>query len=58
MPHTYCTNLVHCVFSTTGRSDLISDDMCERLFAHLFGIGKNLGIEILALGARPTMFTF
>lgn len=58
MPHTFCTNLVHWVFSTKGRSDLISDDMCERLFAYLFGIGKNLGIEILALGVQPIMFTF
>jgi len=50
MPHTYCTNLIHCVFSTKGRHDLIADDLRERLFAYLFGISKNLGIEILALG--------
>ena len=46
MPHTYCTNLVHCVFSTKGRSDLIAEDLREDLFAYLFGIAKNLGIEI------------
>jgi len=50
MPHTYCTNLVHCVFSTKGRSDFISDEIREHLFAYMFGISKNLGIETLALG--------
>jgi len=50
MPHSYCTNLVHCVFSTKGRSDLISDGIRDRLYAYLYGIAKNLGIEILALG--------
>jgi len=50
MSHTYCTNLVHCVFSTKGRADLIPDSVRERLYAYLFGIAKNVGIEILALG--------
>jgi len=58
MPHTYCTNLIHCVFSTKGRHDLIADDLRERLFAYLFGISKNLGIEILAWAARPIMCIF
>ena len=50
MPHTYCTNLVHCVFSTKNRANLIGDEIRERLFAYIFGIGKNLPLEILALG--------
>jgi len=50
MSHTYCTNLVHCVFSTKGRLNSIPADLQEHLYAYLFGIGKNLGIEILALG--------
>jgi len=50
MSHTYCTNLVHCVFSTKMRKDLINDDIRERLFAYILGIAKNLKIEILALG--------
>jgi REP element-mobilizing transposase RayT len=50
MPHTYCTNLVHCVFSTKARSNSITEDIRERLFAYLFGIAKNQKIEILALG--------
>jgi putative transposase len=50
LPHTYCTNLVHCVFSTKMRSDSICDEVRERLFAYVFGIAKNLRIEILAIG--------
>jgi putative transposase len=50
MPHTYCTNLIHCVFSTKERVDSIAEDVCERLFAYMLGIAKHLDIEILALG--------
>ena len=50
MPHTYCTNLIHCVFSTKERVDSIAQDVRERLFAYMLGIAKNLDIEILALG--------
>jgi REP element-mobilizing transposase RayT len=50
MSHTYCTNLVHCVFSTKMRTDLIGDDLREHLFAYIFGIAKNLRVEILAAG--------
>jgi putative transposase len=50
VPHTYSTNLVHCVFSTKGRADLISADLEVRLHAYMFGTAKNLDIEILALG--------
>lgn len=48
--HTYSSNLVHCVFSTKGRGDLIAADIRERLYAYVFGIGKNVGIRILAVG--------
>lgn len=50
MPHTYCTNLIHCVFSTKERTNSIADNIREQLFAYLFGIAKNLHVEILALG--------
>jgi REP element-mobilizing transposase RayT len=50
MSHTYCTNLVHCVFSTKQRANSIPDEIREQLFAYIFGIAKNLHIEILALG--------
>lgn len=50
MPHTYCTNLVHSVFSTKNRADTIRDEIREHLFAYIFGIAKNLRFKILALG--------
>jgi len=50
MSHTYCTNLIHCVFSTKERADLIPDNLRESMFAYMFGIAKNLQFEILALG--------
>ena len=50
MPHTYCTNLIHCVFSTKQRRDSISDEVREPLFAYMWGIAKNLNIEMPALG--------
>jgi REP element-mobilizing transposase RayT len=50
MSHTYCTNLVHCVFSTKERAASIREDVREQLYAYVFGIAKNIGIDILALG--------
>jgi len=50
MSHTYSTNLIHCVFSTKGRIDSISDAIREKLYAYLFGTAKNLGLEIMAVG--------
>jgi putative transposase len=50
LSHTYSNNLVHCVFSTKNRIDAISSQLQEPLYAYVFGIGNNLGIEILALG--------
>jgi len=48
--HTYCTNLVHCVCSTKERADWIAEELQEPLYAYMFGIARNLGLEILALG--------
>ena len=50
MPHTYCTNLIHCVFSTKERDNSIADNIREPLFAYTFGIAKNIHVEILAIG--------
>lgn len=50
MPHTYSTNLVHCVFTTKGRIDSIPNDIRGHLYAYVFGIARNLGLEILAMG--------
>ena len=50
MAHSYSSNLVHCVFSTKGRVNLISDQRQEHLYTYLFGIAKKLKVEILAIG--------
>src|SRR5439155_26992716 len=50
MAHSYSSNLVHCVFSTKGRVNLISDQRHEQLYTYLFGIAKELKVEILAIG--------
>jgi REP element-mobilizing transposase RayT len=38
------------VFSTKDRANIIPADSQESLYAYILGIGKNLGLEILALG--------
>jgi len=48
MAHTLSRNLVHCVFSTEGRIDLIPDP--ERLRQYLCGIARAQEISILAIG--------
>lgn len=50
MSHTYCSNLVHCVFGTKHRVNSISENIRGSLHAYLFGIARNLDVEILALG--------
>ena len=50
MAHSYSSDLVHYVFSTEGRVNLISDQRQEHLYTYLFGIAKKLKVEILAIG--------
>ena len=50
MSHSYSNNVVHCVFSTRNRIDLIPEQKQELLYAYLYGIAKNLRIEMLAAG--------
>jgi putative transposase len=50
VPQTYGANFLHCVFSTKDRKDLITPELRPKLWAYLFGIAKNLGIELLAVG--------
>lgn len=42
MSHSYSNNVVHCVFSTKNRLDLIPEQKQEQLHAYLYGIAKNL----------------
>jgi len=50
MAHTYSQNLVHCVFSTKERKPLIRPERQEQLWAYLFGIAKNEGLNLIATG--------
>ena len=50
MAHKYPNILIHCVFSTKERKNLIPDEMIPRLSKYFAGIGRNLGIPVLAAG--------
>ena len=48
MPHSFASNLIHCVFSTKGREPMIAAGLQEKLWAYLTGTGKHLGYALLA----------
>ncbi len=48
MAHTHTCNLVHCVFSTKGRSDLIPDP--PRWWQYVGGIARQKQVLLLAAG--------
>ena len=50
MSHTYPNILVHCVFSTKCRRDLIPDELVNKLGRYFVGIGKNHNIPVLCAG--------
>jgi putative transposase len=50
MAHKYPNILIHCVFSTKERRNLIPDEMIPRLGKYFAGIGRNHGIPVLAAG--------
>jgi putative transposase len=50
MSHSYCTNLIHCVFSTKDRQPSIPENMLEKMWAYLSGIAENHRIATLAIG--------
>ena len=51
MAHTHICNLVHCVFSTKERRDLIPDP--TELCRYMTGVAKAKGMVLLAAGATP-----
>jgi REP element-mobilizing transposase RayT len=51
MAHKYPNILIHYVFSTKGRKNLIPDNLIPRLCKYFAGIGRNHGIPVLAAGA-------
>ncbi len=50
MGHSYCTNFVHCVFSTKDRRESIPSELQEKLWAYVRGIAKNEEVPLLAIG--------
>lgn len=50
MSHSYCANLVHCVFSTKNRVPSIPPEFQEQLWAYLAGIARNHHMPLLAVG--------
>ena len=48
MGHTYATNLLHCVFSTKERRNVLSPEIRSRLEPYLAGIARANGFKILA----------
>jgi REP element-mobilizing transposase RayT len=48
--HTYISGLVHCVFSTKLRRNLISSDIQPELWAFLGGIARKNGFKALMVG--------
>src|SRR6266700_1447002 len=53
MPHKYPNILIHLVFSTKERQDLIPEELLPRLWKYFAGIGRNHGIPVLAAGGIP-----
>ncbi|HEY1272593.1 MAG TPA: IS200/IS605 family transposase [Terriglobales bacterium] len=49
MSHTYTSELIHCVFSTKHRRDLISEDLQPRLWSYLGGIARTNGFKAIAI---------
>ena len=50
MAHKYPNILIHCVFSTKERRDLIPQELLPQLWKYFAGIGRNHGISVLAAG--------
>jgi putative transposase len=50
MSHTYIFDLVHVVFSTKNRRNLIPTDTHERLWSFLGGIARKNGFKAIAIG--------
>src|ERR1043165_6304782 len=50
MPHSYVITLMHCVFSTKGRSPLIDSELEPRLWPYIGGIARENKMKALAKG--------
>lgn len=50
MPHSFTSQLMHCVFSTKERRPLINADLQQRLWPYLGGIARENKMRALAIG--------
>src|SRR2546423_11924103 len=50
MPHSYTSNLMHCVFSTKERLKLITPELESRLWPYLGGIARENKMKAIAIG--------
>jgi len=50
MSHTYCSVLLHCVFSTKERRKTIPVEIQPRLWAYLGGVTREHGMTALSVG--------
>jgi len=48
--HSYVSNLMHCTFSTKGRSPSIDPDLESRLWPYVGGIARENRMKALAIG--------
>ena len=53
MAHKFPNILVHCVFSTKGRRNLIPETKIPHLRQYINGIGRNHRIQMLSVGGTP-----
>jgi putative transposase len=50
MSHTYVSDLVHCVFSTKERRNMIASDKQTQLWSYIGGIARKNGFKAVAIG--------
>ena len=50
MSHSYSQNLVHCVYSTENRRNLIPPELQPKLWAFMSSIAKRKGIHVITAG--------
>lgn len=50
MSHSFCTNLIHLVWSTRYRKNTIPEDLLLELWDYFIGIGYNKKIPVIAAG--------
>jgi len=53
MPHSFCSSLYHCVFSTKERRPLIVPEIQTRLWSYMGGVARERGMKSLIVGGMP-----